>query len=168
MDWRSRSLCIASCLVAFQPAATTLAHEGLPPFSRAFAWGGAMWTEFYLNDATAARSAAAITRDLSLERGFDYLATAAHVVHGWARAALGDPDGVGEIDAAVTAWRQASKSIGLPIFLVALAKSHLLVGRASEARAVIEDSALIRGLERELWLRPLVLGVREELTRQLP
>ena len=149
-------------------AATTLAHEGLPPFSRAFAWGGAMWTEFYLNDATAARSAAAITRDLSLERGFDYLATAAHVVHGWARAALGDPDGVGEIDAAVTAWRQAGKSIGLPIFLVALAKSHLLVGRASAARAVIEDSALIRGLERELWLRPLVWGVREELARQLP
>jgi len=146
-------------------AATTLAHERLPPFSRAFAWGGAMWTGFYLNDATAARSAAVVTRDLSLERGFDYLATAAHVVHGWARAALGDLEGISEVDAAITAWRQAGKAIGLPIFLVVLARSHLIVGRASEAQAVLEDPALIRGLERELWLRPLVVSLREELAR---
>jgi tetratricopeptide (TPR) repeat protein len=149
-------------------AATTLAHEGLPPFSRAFAWGGAMWTGFYLNDPATARSAAVITRDLSLERGFDYLATAAHVVHGWALAALGDVEGVREVDSAITAWRHAGKAIGLPAFLVVLAKSHLLMGGVSEAHAILEDPALIRGLERELWLRPLVLGVREELARQLP
>ena len=144
-------------------AATTLAHEGLPPFSRAFAWGGAMWTGFYLNDPSAARSAALITRDLSLERGFDYLATAAHVVHGWARAALGDVEGANEVDSAIAAWRHAGKAIGLPVFLVVLAKAHLLVGRASEAHAVLDEPALIRGLERELWLRPLVFNLREEL-----
>jgi tetratricopeptide (TPR) repeat protein len=144
-------------------AATNLAHEGLPPFSRAFAWGGAMWTGFYLNDASSARTAAVITRDLSLERGFDYLATAAHVVHGWARAAQGDLEGVDEVDAAIAAWRRAGKAIGLPIFLVVLAKSHLLVGRASEAQTVLEDPALNHGLERELWLRPLVFNLRAEL-----
>jgi len=144
-------------------ASTTLAHEGLPPFSRAFAWGGAMWTGFYLNDASSARTAAVITRDLSLERGFDYLATAAHVVHGWARAAQGDLEGVDEVDAAIAAWRRAGKAIGLPIFLVVLAKSHLLVGRASEAQTVLEDPALNHGLERELWLRPLVFNLRAEL-----
>jgi len=149
-------------------AATMLAHEGLPPFSRAFAWGGAMWTGFYLNDPATARSAAVITRDFSLERGFDYLATAAHVVHGWARTAQGDVEGIHEVDAAIASWRKAGKAIGLPVFLVVLAKSHLLVGSASKAHAVLEDAALIRGLERELWLRPLVLGVREELARQLP
>ena len=144
-------------------ASTTLAHEGLPPFSLAFAWGGAMWTGFYLNDASSARTAAVITRDLSLERGFDYLATAAHVVHGWARAAQGDLEGVDEVDAAIAAWRRAGKAIGLPIFLVVLAKSHLLVGRASEAQTVLEDPALNHGLERELWLRPLVFNLRAEL-----
>jgi predicted ATPase len=122
-----------------------------------------MWTGFYLNDPSAARSAALITRDLSLERGFDYLATAAHVVHGWARAALGDVEGANEVDSAIAAWRHAGKAIGLPVFLVVLAKAHLLVGRASEAHAVLDEPALIRGLERELWLRPLVISLREEL-----
>lgn len=146
-------------------AATKLAHERLPPFSRAFAWGGAMWTGFYLNEPTTARSAAVITRDLSLERGFDYLATAAHVVHGWACAVLGDIEGIDEVQTAIAGWRKAGKSIGLPVFLVVLAKSNLAIGRVEEARLVLEDPALKCGLEREIWLQSLVLSVRDELTR---
>lgn len=145
-------------------AATALAHEGMPPFSRAFAWGGAMWTSFYLDDAAAALSASAITRDLSLERGFDYLATAAHVVHGWARVTHGDLEGVGEVDAAIAAWRHAGNSIGLPVFLLVLAKTYLAAGQVNEARSVLEDPALIAGLERELWLRSLAAVLRNRAT----
>jgi hypothetical protein len=145
-------------------AATALAHEGLPPFSRAFAWGGAMWTAFYLDDPAAALSASAITRDLSVERGFDYLATAAHVVHGWARAASGDLEGVREVDAAIADWHDAGHVIGLPAFLLVLSKCYLAGGQFDEARSALQDPALISGLEREPWLRSLADVLRSRVS----
>ena len=147
--------------------ATALADAGLPAFTRAYAYGSAMWTALYLNDAAAARAAAAIVRDLSLERGFDYLATAGHVVHGWARAAAGDADGVQETAAAITAWRGRGNSIGVPIFLLVQARSELAAGDAQAARRTLDDTVLNARLGREIWMQAHAARLRFEVERAL-
>ena len=147
--------------------ATALADAGLPPFTRAFAYGAAMWTALYLNDPLAARTAAAIARDLSLERGFDYLAAAGHVVHGWARAACGDADGAQETAAAISAWRGAGRSIGVPIFLLVQARAELVTGDVEAARKTLDDPMLISRLDRELWLQAHAARLRFEVERAL-
>ena len=147
--------------------ATTLADAGLPPFTRAFAYGAAMWTALYLNEPAAARSAAAITRDLSLERGFEYLAVAGHVVHGWATAASGDHAGVQETRSAIGAWRNAGRSIGVPAFLLVQARAELAAGDAKAARNTLADPLLISRLERELWLQAHASWLRFEVEQAL-
>jgi len=147
--------------------ATALADAGLPAFTRAYAYGSAMWTALYLNDAAAARAAAAIVRDLSLERGFDYLATAGHVVHGWARAAAGDADGVQETAAAIAAWRGRGNSIGVPIFLLVQARSELAAGDAQAARRTLDDTVLNARLGREIWMQAHAARLRFEVERAL-
>ena len=143
--------------------ATALADAGLPPFTRAFAYGGAMWTAFYLNDPGAALVAAAVARDLSLERGFDYLAIAGRVVHGWARAASGDAGGLNETVAAINAWRGGGRIIGLPAFLLVQAKAELAGGDAGAARNTLDDALLVSRLPRELWLQAPAARLRFEV-----
>jgi hypothetical protein len=133
--------------------AIALADAGLPPFTRAYAYGAAMWTAFYLNDPEAALSAAAIARDLCLERGFDLLATASHAVHGWARAASGDVGGVQEVTAAIKAWRGAGRSIGVPAFLLVQARAELIAGEAEAALKTLNDALLVERLVGEHWLQ---------------
>lgn len=147
--------------------ATTLADAGLPPFTRAFAYGGAMWTALYLNDPPAARVAAAKARDLSLERGFDYLAAAGHVVHGWAKAASGDAGGVEEIETAITAWRSGGRIIGVPAFLLVQAKAELAAGDARAAGKTLDDPLLVSRLGRETWCQAHAARLRFEVERAL-
>ena len=147
--------------------ATALADAGLPSFTRAFAYGAAMWTALYLNDPAAALAAAAITRDLSLERGFDYLAAAGHVVHGWASAASGDPSGVQETAAAISAWRRAGRSIGVPAFLLVQARAELAAGDAKAARKTLDDALLVSRLECEMWLQAPAARLRFEVEQAL-
>ena len=102
------------------------------PFSRAFAGGTAMWSGWFLDQPDLAERRAAQMRDLSLERGFPYLAAAAKVVHGWAAARNGDLErGLAEIEEAIGAWRASGASIGLVIFLQVLAEVQILAGRAA-------------------------------------
>ena len=133
--------------------AIALADGGLPPFTRAYAYGAAMWTALYLNDPVAALAASLTARDLCLERGFDLLATAAHAVHGWARAATGDMGGVQEVSAAISAWRGTGHSIGVPAFLLVQARAELIAGDAEAARRTLHDSLLVERLGREHWLQ---------------
>ena len=147
--------------------AVALAEGGLPPFTRAFGYGAAMWTAFYLNDRVAARAAAVVTRDLSLERGFDYLATAARVVHGWTLAGDADGGGVALVTAAINAWRGAGHMIGLPTFLYALAKTQLASGDGLGARQTLADSFFRSRLSREIWVQAPVARLAFEIEASL-
>ena len=144
-------------------SAIALADAGLPPFTRAFAYGAAMWTALYLNDPTAASHAAVIARDLSLERGFDYLAVAGRVVHGWARAAGGDAGGFQETASAIGDWRKAGRSIGVPAFLLVQVRAALAVGDVQAARNTLADPFLISRLARETWLQANAARLRFEV-----
>jgi hypothetical protein len=126
-----------------------------------------MWAALYLNDAAAARAAAAIVRDLSLERGFEYLATAGHVVHGWARVASGDAAGVQETAAAIVSWRGRGNGIGVPVFLLVQARAELAAGDAQAARRTLDDPVLVSRLGREIWLQAHAARLRFEVERAL-
>jgi predicted ATPase/class 3 adenylate cyclase len=128
--------------------AETLGH----PFSRAFAGGTAMWSAWFLDQPDHAERRAAQMRDLSLERGFPYLAAAAKVVHGWAAARNGQLDrGLAEIEEAIGAWRATGASIGMVIFLQALAEVQILAGRASQALATLDDPIIVDRIGVEGW-----------------
>ncbi|QJR11272.1 hypothetical protein DSM104443_02345 [Usitatibacter rugosus] len=122
------------------------------PFSRAFAGGTAMWSGWFVDQPEQAQQRAAMMRDLSLERGFPYLAAAAHVVHGWAVARNGDPArGLAEIEEAIAAWRATGASIGLVIFMQVLAEVQILAGRAAQALATLEDPVIAERIGVEGW-----------------
>ena len=129
------------------------------PFSRVFAAGAGMWLGFFTDDAEAAARHAAAARDLSLERGFAYLATAAAVVHGWATARLGDAEaGLAETEAAVANWERVGGGIGLPIFLLAHGRALLESGRAGAARERLDDPRLVQRVAVEAWYAADRLG----------
>ena len=122
------------------------------PFSRVFAGGSAMWSGWFLDQPELAAQHAAATRDLSLERGFPYLAAAAKVVHGWALARSGQPDqGLSEVEAAVTAWRASGVTIGMVIFLQVLADAQILAGHGARALATLDDPIILARIGTEVW-----------------
>ena len=128
--------------------AEALAH----PFTRAFAGGTAMWSAWFLDQPDHAEHRAAQMRDLSLERGFPYLATAAKVVHGWAGARNGQLDrGLAEIEEAIDAWRASGASIGMVLFLQVLAEVQILAGGAAQALATLADPIIVDRIGVEGW-----------------
>ncbi len=123
------------------------------PFSLAYAEGGRMWTAWRLGDRAMAAEAGRLCRDLSLERGFPYLAFAARVVVAW---------GEGAGSAAATAceeWRRIGGGIGLPIFLLVLAELRLEAGDGGGALATLADP-VFAALKAESWLRARFHAVR--------
>ena len=122
------------------------------PFSRVFAGGSAMWCAWIVDQPEVAGRRAAATRDLSLERGFPYIATAAKIVHGWSVARLGEPDrGLAEVEKAIVAWRATGGSIGMVLFLQVLAEVQILAGRADAARVTLANPAIIEHIGAEGW-----------------
>jgi predicted ATPase len=122
------------------------------PFTRAFAGGTAMWSAWFLDKPENAEQRAAQMRDLSLERGFPYLVTAARVVHGWAVARNGDVErGLAEIEEAIKAWQASGASIGMVLFLQVLAEVQILAGRAEQALATLDDPVIADRIGVEGW-----------------
>lgn len=122
------------------------------PFTRAFAGGTAMWSGVFLDQPEHTVHRAAQVRDLSLERGFPYLATAAKVVHGWAVARNGDSErGLAEIVETIGAWRGSGASIGLTLFLQVQAEIQVRAGRAEQALATLEDPVIVERIAVEGW-----------------
>jgi predicted ATPase len=122
------------------------------PFTRAFAGGTAMWSAWFVDQPALAGPRAAQMRDLSLERGFPYLAAAASVVHGWSVARNGDvPRGLAGIEEAIGAWRATGASIGMVLFLQVLAEVQILAGRAAQALATLDDPIIAERIGVEGW-----------------
>lgn len=122
------------------------------PFTRAFAGGTAMWSRLLLDQPEQAVDSAAQVRDLSLERGFPYLATAAKIVHGWAVARNGDREGgLAQIVETIGAWRRSGASIGLVLFLQVQAEIQILAGRAEQALATLTDPLIVERIAVEGW-----------------
>jgi class 3 adenylate cyclase/tetratricopeptide (TPR) repeat protein len=140
---------------------------GMPPFTRAFAHGAAMWAAHYLGDVAMAREEATACRNLSLERGFDYMATAADVVLGWAEAMAGRPDGLARTEHAIAAWHTAGWGIGMPAFLLVLARTRLALGDAAGAEAALDDPLMRDRLPREPWLQPPAAFLRARVRAAL-
>ncbi len=133
-------------------AATDRAAVLRHPFSQVFAAGSGMWLEFFQGDAEAARRFAATARNLSLERGFAYIAAAAGVVHGWGLVRTGQAEaGLAEIAQTVAGWEVAGGGIGLPLFLLVRGRALLEAGRPAEAVTWLEDPRLVQRVATEGW-----------------
>jgi len=101
--------------------------------------------------------------DLSLERGFPYLAAAARVVHGWAVARNGDPArGLAQVEEAIAAWRATGASIGLVIFMQVLAEVQTLAGQPTRALATLDDPIIAERIGVEGWRQGDQLRLRGE------
>jgi tetratricopeptide (TPR) repeat protein len=134
------------------------------PFTLAFAYGACMWAHAFLRRPVPAREWAERTLELSKQRGFAYLETAAHVVHGFARVALGDARaGLREIERALERWRASGQTIGMPAFVLMLADAYLIAGRVDEASAALADPLLGGRGASEGWLEPLLRCLRAEM-----
>jgi len=133
-------------------AATGRAEALRHPFSQVFAAGAGMWLEFFQGEPDAAGRFAATARNLSLERGFAYIAAAASVVHGWSLVRAGQAEaGLTEIARTVAGWEVAGGGIGLPLFLLVRGRALLEAGQPAEAVVWLEDSRLVRRVATEGW-----------------
>ena len=137
-------------LVAQQAIAEAQQRGGA--FSLAYVHGTAMWAFLHLSDIEQARSHAQQTLEISQAKGFEYLATAAHVVFGWAKAWQGDAAGIDEIATAVEQWRGKGQSIGVPAFLLQWVRALRRHGRMEEAQDLLDSEPFQAGLRTEPWI----------------
>jgi DNA-binding SARP family transcriptional activator len=91
-------------------------------------------------DVEAARAAAVRTVELAGERGYLYRAALGAALHGWARAAAGDLDGVAELRGAVGAARGTGVRMDEPYLLGLLADALVRLGRHGEAGDVLQEA----------------------------
>ncbi len=136
-------------------------------FSLAFAMGANMWAHFFLEQPEGARDWAKRTLELTQARGFAYLETASHVVHGWAASRLDDMNGLAEIEAAIQDWRESGSSIGIAVFLTSLADAYRAAERYDLAARVLEDELLAQRGASEGWLEPFIRYLRAAIAREL-
>jgi predicted ATPase len=135
-------------------AAVAWGNELQHPFTLAYAHGSEMWAHYFLGERPEAAAAATRCADLSLERGFPYLAVAGRIVHGWAEGA------VAEVEGAVRAWRQVSGGIGMPMFLIVQAETQTEAGRAAEALQSLNEPVLLERYNTERWITALYHRIR--------
>ncbi len=121
-------------------------------FSLAYVHGTAMWACLHVSDIEKASYHAGETLRISQDKGFEYLATAARVVFGWAKAWQGDAAGIDEIAVAVERWRAKGQSIGVPAFLLQWVRALRKHGRMVEAQALLDSDAFVAGLKTEPWI----------------
>ncbi|HEX5486484.1 MAG TPA: hypothetical protein VFX23_10860, partial [Limnobacter sp.] len=139
-----------------------LASKGLPPFTQAYALGCAMWTCLHISDGPRAEHYAAETLRLSQALGFDYFVTAARVVFGWAKVWNGDATGVSDIQEAIEQWRARGNTMGVPAFLIQLARVLRKTGQSDKAQAVLVDPVFVSSLPKEPWLGMLATKMMNE------
>lgn len=142
--------------------AVELASKGLPPFTQAYALGCAMWTCLHISDGPRAEHYAAETLRLSQALGFDYFVTAARVVFGWAKVWNGDATGVPDIQEAIEQWRARGNTMGVPAFLIQLARVLRKTGQSDKAQAVLVDPVFVSSLPKEPWLGMLATKMMNE------
>lgn len=142
--------------------AVELAFKGLPPFTQAYALGCAMWTCLHISDGPRAEYYAGETLRLSESLGFDYFVTAARVVFGWAKVWNGNPAGVADIQMAIEQWRARGNTMGVPAFLIQLARALRKTGQLEQAQAVLVDPVFVDSLPKEPWLGMLAYKMMSE------
>jgi DNA-binding SARP family transcriptional activator/class 3 adenylate cyclase/tetratricopeptide (TPR) repeat protein len=109
-------------------------------------------------DVESTRAAAARTVELAGDRGYAYRVALGAALHGWARAAGGDPDGVSELREALGAARATGVRMDEPYLLGLLADALVRLGRHGDAGEVLAE-ALARPSFYEAELMRLRAGV---------
>ena len=121
------------------------------PFTRAFAYGAAMWCHKFLWQPDEADRWAGRCLAVCEDHGIAYLEVAARVIRGWARARRGETDAIPDMRGTIDRWRTTA-NIGTAPFLYVLADSACAVGQEVIARSVLDDPLLAERTAQERWL----------------
>jgi predicted ATPase/serine/threonine protein kinase len=123
------------------------------PFTKAFAYGAAMWVHKFLDQPQEAERWATHCLDVCVGHGFAYLEVAARIIGGWARTCRDADDApIAQMVEQVEGWRDTGSSIGVSTFLVVLAESLLIAGRPKHARKVLASRLVRKRSAAERWL----------------
>ncbi|WP_456635656.1 hypothetical protein [Bradyrhizobium sp. USDA 10063] len=136
-----------------------IAEEGLAvareishPFSIALALNYMAMLYQFRREPDAALKAAAESRDICAEHGFDYYGAWASLVRAWSIAESGRLDeGLADFDAGLEDFRRTSAGLRIPHHLGLLAALHRKAGNAMAGLRLIDEAVAIAEASLESW-----------------
>jgi predicted ATPase len=141
-------------------AAVRLAREGSQPSTLALALCFAAMLHQFRDDPAGVRECAGEALDVSVEHRFAFWQAGATVLLGWATAAGGTADGVGQIEQGLTAWQATGSETYRAYYLGLLADARGRCDRTDAALAALDESERVAAAAQERLFEPEVHRLR--------